>query len=375
MPGILDRAIGKRGRAVFLIILCLVPTLFVARKWDPQHGFTKLLGFGWSFEAKALPQVRALSPVCESSVGSDGEFYVQLAIDPSLRDPNLAAALDDPEYRARRIFLPLLAWCVGFAQPAAIITAYALLNLFFWYLLAAVLIFSQRPVTVREWLCMGAILWTSGALISIWQSFLDLPAATLLAVAAVIPWRFKPATLALAILTKEAYAICAWAGLAGPRPMDARWWQTLSRLGVMIGPVIIWMLYVHSHFYGSPLVSSNYGWPMNGWWHAIAGNLLTRRFYGSLAAMSLLVQLLYLVIHPQPHSFLWKAGIAFGIAAIFLSPEPFINVTSFARDLLPLAIAFNILFMKERRSFTWFVLGNGGLLVGLIRMVQGIVWP
>jgi hypothetical protein len=46
-------------------------------------------------------------------LGYDGQFYAQLALHPDLKDPNLANALDNPVYRARRIGLSLLAFCLG----------------------------------------------------------------------------------------------------------------------------------------------------------------------------------------------------------------------------------------------------------------------
>jgi hypothetical protein len=212
-----DRPIGKRARMTLVVALCLLPTAFVARQFDPQYGFTKLLYFGSSFYTNALPQIRALSPLPENHIGSDGQFYVQIAIDPALRDPNLAAALDNPEYRGRRIFMPFLAWCIGCGQPAVVVSAYALLNLLFWYLLFGLLIYCLRPATVRDWLCLAAILWTSGTLISIERSFPDLPGATLLVLASAVPLLSKAMAMALAILTKETYAICAWPVLAEGR--------------------------------------------------------------------------------------------------------------------------------------------------------------
>lgn len=375
----LERVPGKRARMLILATLCLVPTAYVARKFDPQHGFTPLLAFGslhYGYYTTALPQVRALSPMVVDGDGSDGQFYTQVAIDPSLRDPNLVKALDAPEYRSRRILLPFLAWCLGFGRPAAILTVYALLNVLFWYLMLALLVRILQPTTVRDWLCVGAIVWTSGALVSIRRSFTDLPAATFLVLVGAMSLRLKPFALALAALTKETYAICSWCVLAEARKPKIRWWQATIQLCVMLGPVAIWMLYGHSRFHQIPYTREDYSWPMEGWLSAIAGRLGRNPVFNALAAASLLVQLVYLFIRRRPDSFLWRSGITFGVAAIFLSHEPFVSLNSSTRDLLPLTIAFNALLTNELKFFwTWFLVGNGGLVTNLVTTIAGIIHP
>ena len=96
VDSLLDRKLSPRVRALVLGLACLVPTAFVLKQYDPQTKFTQLILFGWHFQSRALPQVRALRPANATPFGYDGQFYAQIAIDPSLKDPNLGAALDAP---------------------------------------------------------------------------------------------------------------------------------------------------------------------------------------------------------------------------------------------------------------------------------------
>src|SRR5262245_44449285 len=76
----------------------------VASYYNPETGFTQLIGFGGNFAEEALPAVKAAPHhIYEDSWGYDGQFYAQLATDPLLRDPELATAIDAPAFRARRM--------------------------------------------------------------------------------------------------------------------------------------------------------------------------------------------------------------------------------------------------------------------------------
>lgn len=372
LNAILEWRVGKpvSVRVLIMIGLAFLPTFHAVRQFDRQHGFTKLIDFGREFADCSLPRLQALSPARVTRWGSDGQFYVQIALDPSLRDPGLPAACDEAEYRARRILLPVLAWTLGLGQPAAVVTAYALLNLAFWYLLLIVLAQSQKAETIRQWLCLGVIMWTNGVLVSTSRSFTDLPAATLMVIAAVAPLRFKPAALALSVLTKETYAICSWSVLVDGARAGWRWRKILGQLCVILAPLAGWMVYVHSCFHSHPESLTDYSWPMHGWWHAIVG---TGEFRDGFAAISLLAQLFYVILHRKFDSPFWRMAITFGLAATFLSAQPFGEQSSFTRDLIPLTIGFNVLLMGERRLFIpWLVLGNAGLFFTCMKMIGAV---
>jgi len=49
------------------------------------------------------------------SNGYDGQFYIQIALDPLLRGAKLQQVLDAPAYRARRILAPAIASCLSYS--------------------------------------------------------------------------------------------------------------------------------------------------------------------------------------------------------------------------------------------------------------------
>ena len=126
---------GKFGRKRSLILigvqLLLVIALLkaIAGFREPEYGFSQLIMFGSGFAERALPEIREIPhAVVENSPGYDGQFYAQMAMDPLIRDPNLPGAMDSPEYRFRRILMPMAAYLAGFGQPVRIVQAIALIN-------------------------------------------------------------------------------------------------------------------------------------------------------------------------------------------------------------------------------------------------------
>jgi hypothetical protein len=365
---------GNFSRTLIVTALCLIPTVFVASQFRPEHGLTKLLEVGPVFLPRALPEFQALNPATTHRLGYDGQFYAQVAIDPLLRNPRLAHALDVPEYRSRRILIPALAWLLGAGQPAAIVTAYILLTVAAWYILLWLLLRFERPETVQDWLCVAATVLTTGALASLQRSLTDLPAATLLVGAAVLAGRSRTILLALAVLTRESCAICAWAPVVDFRKTSHPFWRGAAHIGAMILPFLVWAIYVRSrfqqHFYGE----DNFSWPFEGWIYGPILALVHGHRGSGFAGLSLLAELAYLVSRPRLDSFYWRVAISFGIASCFLSDEPLGSDVSFTRDLLPMTIGFNTLLMREspaKFSF-WFVAGNIGLFSGLVALIRAM---
>lgn len=368
---VLNSRVPKLCRILFVVLLASLPTVFVLRQFDPHYGFTKLITFGEDWLPRAIPEVRPFLPPSHTRRGCDGQFYAQLAIDPSLRNGELATACDLPEYRARRIFLPFLAWCIGLGKPAAVLNSYSLLNLFFWYLLLGLLVFSLKPQSVRHWLCIAGTVWTTGVLVSVKHSFVDLPAATLIVLAAVVPLQFRAIAAAVSILTKESYLICSWSFVFEAVRARWHWRKIVGQVGIMFGPILLWTFYVHQHFSSGGWNAHDYGWPMLGWSKAIARISQRHDFIDGIAASSLLVQFVYLLCHRRLESGLWRIGVTFGIAAAFLGGDPFIDYVSFTRDLIAMSVAFNALLMKQESAFLpWYVFGNAGLLTFVVKMVR-----
>ncbi|HEY3117642.1 MAG TPA: hypothetical protein VGK54_12945, partial [Chloroflexota bacterium] len=55
-----------------------------------------------------LERSRAL--IYTGKQGNDGQMFLTLAFDPLQRLPGTSAALDNPIYRGKRLFYPLLGW-------------------------------------------------------------------------------------------------------------------------------------------------------------------------------------------------------------------------------------------------------------------------
>lgn len=368
----LEKRVSNRARAAIILVLCLLPAIFVASQFTYQHGLTRLLDVNPTYlPRRALPQFQALNPATLEKKGYDGQFYAQLAIDPLLRNPQLARALDGPEYRARRILMPAIAWLLGAGRPAAAVTIYTLLNLAAWYVLFTLLARSQRPLTVQAWLCIAAIMLTAGAFASLARSLTDLPAAALLVAAAVLAGWSRTLALALSALTKEAYLLCAWAPIPDLPKQAHKFPLRIIHVAAIVLPWLLWAIYVHLRFAMPAYGTDNFSWPFEGWLFCIISAIREVKVKRALAALSLLVQFGYLVSRPQFKSFYWRTAITFGIVGALLTDDPFASEISFTRDLLPMTIGFNILLIQEKpmRFLFWFPAGNAGLFISLIGLI------
>jgi len=135
-------------------------------------------------------------------------------------------------------------------------------------------------------------------------------------------------------------------------------------------------LYAHLRLGFSRLDVPNTSWPGAGlanylgraWHHWYPKRMLHPRLTAELLApLSLIVQAGYLVLRRDVSSPYWRMGIGFAFSYFLLSPDVFVDQLSFTRDVIPLALAFNIMMRKEtgRWFAAWFVAGNIGLCWGL----------
>src|ERR1044071_6399973 len=111
-------------------LVCVVLFLnCVAQFFNPSPGFSSLISIGDQFSATQVTALRHTPHyVYESSPGYDGAYYLQLALYPTLENPELKKAIDNLPYRARRILFCWVAWAIGLGQPAWIIQAHGLIN-------------------------------------------------------------------------------------------------------------------------------------------------------------------------------------------------------------------------------------------------------
>jgi hypothetical protein len=374
-----------RGLAIALVILFLTS---VARFYHPGLGFTALLGMpvgGHDFEApafKAIPHYEY-----PDWAAYDGQFYVQRALDPLIRDPEVDRAMDSAPFRARRILFSWMAYVAGAGRPAWIVQVYALQNVAAWLLLA-VLLTRWMPVTsARAVALWTACLFSHGLLWSVRFALLDGPSLLLVACAVAAVERGRPLLSALiagvSALGRETSLLAL---LAQPKPADRRAWLRLAAGLVLAAlPVLLWYDYLWSIYRSTLLVDTNQlVWPGAGlsviWRDVLRG--VTRGGWlsaGGLALcllLSLAVQAVYLVVRRDYASPWWRVAAGYALHMLTLDTvlaNP--QTGAITRVLLPLTVGFNVLLAGEHRAarfWPWFVAGNLHLLAAPAVMPLGL---
>jgi len=368
----------RTRRIAALLLLSLLPTLLYWTWCTPERGCLALIRFGENFEAQALPEVRALDPPVLSPWGYDGQFYAQIALDPTLQNPELEQALDNPHYRSRRIGLPALAALFGLGGSLPTLQIYSILNLLFWLMLATLLTSRYPPDRLRHWLMYIAVLWSAGALHSMDRALTDLPAATLGLLAISIGPRGGRWLMALSALFRDTallnfIAVSGWQPVANPRI----WLRSLGMMLLMTLPLLLWAGWIYLRFgHISSGQSRMFAWPGLALWGKVSTSAsqlfaladlslaqVSFRALDLLATLSLLAQSLYLLTRPEPRSSLWLYGIGFAVLLWMLGPPVWTEQAGYTRVLLPLTLSFNLLLLERRPTAFgyWFVLGNVGL--------------
>ena len=368
-------------RSAFWFVCALLAGLVLA-KFDPTTGFTSLLRFGETWADRRHPAIRPLAvATVPASSGYDGQFYAQVALDPLLRDPaKLAASLDAPAYRARRILAPATAAVLGGGQPRWVLQAFALLNVAAWFAFAW-LLRAEIPGTgwtaAARWI--GCVL-SLGVLESVRQSLVDLPALLLLllAVRADRARREQRTTLWLALghLTKETNALASAALLAGPRPD----WRRLGPFLLSLAPLALWMTYVADRLPSATAGGSglgNFTWPLLGLFDQAQLSLAalqqgasdSRHLWFFIAVAAFGVQAAVLWRQRDAGSAWWRLGAAYALLMLFLGPWVWSGYWAVARAVLPLTIAFNLLLPAGRTFWPLWLVGNATALHGLWRFL------
>jgi hypothetical protein len=341
--------------AQLLVVACVLAA--VASTWRPYAGFTRLIGFSRDWHDRELPAVRTVAHVDETSDAYDGRFYVQLAVDPLVRDPALDTALDSPMLRARRIFLPWLAWMLGLGQPAAILQAYALLNVVAWLLLAWLLTRWINVDSPRRFALWAGCLLGYGALDSLRYGLTDLPATTLEAMAIVFVERGRrgPAGLVAgaAGLTRET-ALLVCAAFVDLRRGAARWRAAAGAIGLAVAPLLLWCLYLAAgRGWRSASGLGNVGVPLRGFlWkvqdigHEIAAHgvdvpvvAMTAALVGFLAQGVVVVRA---ALAPERSAWTRVAAATLGFT-LCVQLAPWAEVPgAYLRIAIPLAVGANV---------------------------------
>ncbi len=361
-------------------LLCLMPLLILRWGFSPETGFLRLIRFSERFETRRFAEIDRLRPSVETFPGYDGQFYAQIALDPTLRREGFAEVLDGPLYRGRRIGLPLLAWCIGLGRGRAVLQAYALLNFVFWAVLLLLLGRRTRFRAPRDLLLAGAMLWSTGTLVSLARALTDLPAAVLgvASLCAGRGWFAGSLLLGVAAIFKETWALGfpsrAWPFEEGTfRPR-----RFVLSLVVMVLPLAAWLAYVHRVLPPGSGGGGNFAPPFAGlvskFGDAIRALAVdfpgpsrayaVQRIFEVLCPLSLSAQAAYLLARPRVSDRTWRLGIGFAVLMLLLGTDIWKEQYAYARILLPLTFVFNLLIHREEsgaRFAAWYLAGNLGM--------------
>lgn len=359
-------------------------TALLLSKFSPETGFTSLIRFGATWHERRHSAVQGLPlATVPASSGYDGQFYAQVALDPLLRSSELAHVLDAPVYRARRILTPAIAAILGFGNPWWTLQIYALLNVFCWLVLGWNL---YRQLDPADSLALGrwvGCMFSMGALESVRQSLVDLPALLLL-VLAIGSWQKRSLHqsslwLGFANLAKETSLLGAialhWDKSLRPFP-----WRNIG-LSLLIGivPFVAWSLYVGQRFIHIPgsVGLGNFSWPFLGLLtqakyslrEVSLGNYDGRYSFSLIAIISLVIQFVFFWRNPRFESPWWRIGAAYSVLLLVLSSWVWSGYWAVCRAVLPMTVAFNLLLPATRTFWPLWTLGNLTMLHAVWRFL------
>ena len=374
MPSDSEAQGRRRGLWLALALaLCALLLASVARFYHPGVGFSALLIIptGHEYEIPALQRI----PHYEypPQIAYDGSMYVQLAMDPLLRDPAIDRALDAPAYRARRILFCWTAYAMGLGRPAWILQTFALQNVLSWLILAW-LITRWFPLTSPRFFALWVgSMFSHGLLMSVRMSLLDGPSLLLLASAVAASERGRrwlaSVVLAIAGLGRETNLLGA---LALPWPVGWRGWLKTAGAGILIVlPLVIWQDYIWSIYRGTSASAGadQLAVPFTAYAHKWRvtveqlrrGGFVSPAGYTLFVLLSVTVHVVFLAWTRAWREPWWRIAAAF--ALLILSAHWVVwegQPGAVTRIGLPLKLGFNVLLARYPPPFfwAWFLAGN-----------------
>ncbi len=357
---------GRCGKFLQRTLQFLVLAYFVvavAAHWRSTDGFGSLVHFGDNFDGRRLPELSSIQLTSYPRAGYDGQFYAQLAVRPDVTAPEVQHVLDNPRYRARRIFMPLVAHVLGGGRPWAVVQAYALLNVAAWLGLAWWL---HRQTAVKG--LSGTLVWASvllslGALESVQLALTDLP-STVLLVAAVVAfksrrWWLAVLAFAAAGLTRETSALAAGVFAPPPGPRQEGWRARLLLGVVALLPVAGWLAFLTWRVpVGDNGVYGNFDWPGSAiarhlWLCGkmiLSGEPHLRHFFAPLAILGLGYQSFFLLRRAATDETGWaRMAVPFAVMFWLLGDWVWAGYWAVARACLPMSVAFFLSLPYDRR--------------------------
>ncbi len=349
--------------------------------YHPNFGYTVLPQFG-AYNHEQSTELLKSTPhyTLRDSHGYDGQYYAQLALEPTATGEEIENALDNHTYRARRILFSWTAYALGMGDPYWSLQAYSIQNALFWFLTGLLLLRWLPPNCWQNAIRFIACFFTAGLVYSFNYALLDGPSLFLiLAGAALIeskrPW-LGSCVLGLAGLGKETNLL-AIAALWKPAATKSK--QTLVFcLQALIAtlPFALWHGYLLSTSNASnldPLGNGNFHLPLVGWFTSALQILKAAGEYGFSSEMlvqyillaTFLAQGIYLIARPKPNRVWWRIGVIFAILMLILGPAVWEGLKAVPRVVLPLTIAFNLLFSRKRIFLPILIALNSATFVGI----------
>lgn len=379
----LQQSLAARGidRWVALAYGAVVGLFFwtLAQFYIPGKGLSYLIVFGARQEDARLSKIRNLDYyVTKGSDGYDAQYYVQIAMDPSLQNQALKRAVDSLPYRGRRILFAATAYAFGLGQPAWILQAFALQNAVAWLLLAVLLLHWFPPRNWDNFIRWSGVMLCSGVCLSVRNALFDGPSLLVIAFGVYLlekgrPW-WATAVFATGGLGKETNLLGS-AALLPPFSAGARAWMLAIGRGLLTAlPLALWVAYIAlvvGGRAGDP-GARNFDLPFFAYARKIreimeglpelsavnAGSL-----WSLLMLVALTVQCLYFVLRPQWTQAWWRIGMSYTVLMVFLGDAVWEGYPGAAsRVLLPMQLAFNVLVPAGRAWRIVLLIGNLTLL-------------
>jgi hypothetical protein len=346
--------------------------LLTLRFWHPYYGFTKFIQIDEADGAIAVGALRE-RPVYlhPGENGYDAAAYVQIAYHPLLNSEELAPAIRNVPYRARRILGSALAWALSLGNPDHIAPIYSALNLGVWLALAGITWRLLAVNDARGWLAWAGFMFSAGALHAVRLALTDLLAVALLAAALLLLERCRSrlalAALAIAGLARETMLAGVVIFLRPPWDDFRAWRRFAIRAALVTLPLAGWVVYVRWRAGPGDQGFGNFSWPglayVEKWgeiWREWALHpdfrwLIATTF---LAAAGLGAQALYLALRQRPEDASWRAGATGVVLMLFLGGSVWEGHPGAAtRVLLPMSLAFALCAVRYRAGLGWLVAG------------------
>ena len=368
--------------SVLLFIYCLIPS------YSENKKFTKLLNIGSTYFKNAVPSLMLMEPyVIDNSLGYDGQFYCQIATDPSLKDPELIKAIDLPAYRAQRILIPFICYVAALGDGIKAIHIYSVINIIFWIFTSFVLLHFFPIRNFRDFIAWFFTLFSYGMVFSVTRSLVDLPAAFFIILAV---YFFEKnffnggiVSLGLGVLTRETNLLSM--GLFSFSDIKNRYFRIFL---VCILPLILWFFYIKFIYESSNNVGTNLNLiPFSALmvrFTELVSLLLNDGFksparWAITDLFSIIVQCIFVVflIVKQKKSFfsspLNRLSILYFILVACSSYPIWEGFTPVTRAFLPLSFCFNVLIVRGNYHWMWLLLGNLTVVDGLRSLPYKII--